>query len=61
MQTGNTARQTPRSVPQEKEKLNILRVKSTFLRIISHSTKVQLKMDRGPEKSFLQRGPKDGQ
>ena len=35
MQMGNTARQNPRSVPKKKEKLKVLIVKRTFLRMIS--------------------------
>lgn len=37
MQTGDTARQEPRSVLKKREKLRVLIVKSTFLRIISPS------------------------
>ena len=37
MQTENTARQKPRSVPKKKEKLRVLLVKSVFLKIISPS------------------------
>lgn len=37
MQTGDTARQKPRSVLKKKEKSRVLTVKSTFLRIISLS------------------------